>query len=59
MESFAGQRSDSGDPSEPLAASALGERLAQAGPEDVLVLHPFLMLDEAWWEQVRRLLQLA
>jgi hypothetical protein len=58
MESFAGQRRDSGDPGEPLAPSALGERLAHAGPEDVLVLHPFLMLDEAWWEQVRGLLKL-
>jgi peptidoglycan/xylan/chitin deacetylase (PgdA/CDA1 family) len=58
MESFADQRRDSGDPGEPLAPSALGERLAQAGPDDVLVLHPFLMLDEAWWEQVRGLLKL-
>jgi peptidoglycan/xylan/chitin deacetylase (PgdA/CDA1 family) len=58
MESFAGQRRDSGDPGEPLTPSALGERLAHAGPEDVLVLHPFLMLDEAWWEQVRGLLKL-
>jgi hypothetical protein len=24
----------------------------------VLVLHPFLMLDDAWWAQVRRLLEM-
>jgi peptidoglycan/xylan/chitin deacetylase (PgdA/CDA1 family) len=58
MESFADQRRDNGDPGEPLAPSALGERLAHARPEDVLILHPFLMLDEAWWEQVRGLLKL-
>jgi peptidoglycan/xylan/chitin deacetylase (PgdA/CDA1 family) len=58
MESFADQRRDSGDQGEPLAPSALGERLAHADPDEVLVLHPFLMLDEAWWEQVRGLLKL-
>jgi len=56
METFADQRRDSGDPGEPMAPSVLGEHLARARPEDVLVLHPFLMLDEAWWEQVRGLL---
>jgi peptidoglycan/xylan/chitin deacetylase (PgdA/CDA1 family) len=59
MERFADQRRGRGDPSGPLAPSALGERLARAAPGDVLVLHPFLMLDEAWWEQVRRLLELV
>jgi peptidoglycan/xylan/chitin deacetylase (PgdA/CDA1 family) len=59
MERFADQRRGRGDPNDPLAPSAVGARLARARPEDVLVLHPFLMLDEAWWEQVRRLLALA
>lgn len=58
MESFADQRRASGDPGEPLAPAALGERLAVARSEDVLILHPFLMLDEPWWEQVRGLLEL-
>jgi peptidoglycan/xylan/chitin deacetylase (PgdA/CDA1 family) len=58
MESFADLRCNHGDPGEPLRPSALGERLARAGRDDVLVLHPFLMLDEAWWEQVRGLLKL-
>lgn len=59
MERFADQRRGRGDPGDPLAPSAVGERLARAGPDDVLVLHPFLMLDEAWWEQVCRLMRLA
>jgi peptidoglycan/xylan/chitin deacetylase (PgdA/CDA1 family) len=59
MERFASQRRGRGDPIEPLAPSALGERLARARSGDVLVLHPFLMLDEAWWEQVRRLLEVV
>jgi peptidoglycan/xylan/chitin deacetylase (PgdA/CDA1 family) len=59
MERFADQRGGRGDPGEPLAPTAVGERLARASRADVLVLHPFLMLDEAWWEQVRRLLELA
>jgi peptidoglycan/xylan/chitin deacetylase (PgdA/CDA1 family) len=59
MERFAGQRRARGDPGDAPAPSAVGERLARACPDDVLVLHPFLMLDEAWWEQVCRLLQLA
>ncbi len=59
MERFAEQRRGRGDPSDPPAPSAVGERLARARREDVVVLHPFLMLDDAWWEQVCRLLQLA
>jgi peptidoglycan/xylan/chitin deacetylase (PgdA/CDA1 family) len=59
MERFADQRRARGDPSDPPAPSAVGERLARAARGDVLVLHPFLMLDEAWSEQVRRLLELA
>jgi peptidoglycan/xylan/chitin deacetylase (PgdA/CDA1 family) len=59
MERFADRRRVRGDPGEPMAPSALGERLARAGRGEVLVLHPFLMLDEAWWEQVCRLLELV
>jgi peptidoglycan/xylan/chitin deacetylase (PgdA/CDA1 family) len=59
MERFADQRRERGDSGDPRGPSAVGKRLARARPEDVLVLHPFLMLDEAWWEQVCRLLQLA
>jgi peptidoglycan/xylan/chitin deacetylase (PgdA/CDA1 family) len=59
MERFAGLRRRRGDPGEPLTPAAAAERLAHAGGGDVLVLHPFLMLDEAWSEQVRQLLQLA
>jgi peptidoglycan/xylan/chitin deacetylase (PgdA/CDA1 family) len=59
MERFADQRRGRGDPGDPLAPAAVGDRLARASPEDVLVLHPFLMLDEAWWEQVCRLMRLA
>jgi peptidoglycan/xylan/chitin deacetylase (PgdA/CDA1 family) len=59
MDRFAHQRRARGDSSDPLAPSAVGERLARAGADEVLVLHPFLMLDEAWWEQVCRLLQIA
>lgn len=58
MESFAGLRARRGDPRSPLDARLLGERLVSAVGEDggVLVLHPFLMLDDAWFTQVRRLL---
>ncbi len=59
MERFADQRRGRGDPGEPLAPAAAGGRLARAGSADVLVLHPFLMLDDAWWEQVRGLLARA
>jgi peptidoglycan/xylan/chitin deacetylase (PgdA/CDA1 family) len=59
MERFADLRRGRGDRGEPLAPVAAGERLARAGGGDVVVLHPFLMLDEAWSEQVRQLLQRA
>jgi peptidoglycan/xylan/chitin deacetylase (PgdA/CDA1 family) len=45
MERFGEMRRGRGDPGEP-----------PARPGQVLVLHPFLMLQEGWWEQVRRLL---
>jgi peptidoglycan/xylan/chitin deacetylase (PgdA/CDA1 family) len=61
MESFSERRVARGDRREPMTPAALGDRLAErlsrdAGA-DVLVLHPFLMLDDAWWAQVRRLLE--
>jgi peptidoglycan/xylan/chitin deacetylase (PgdA/CDA1 family) len=59
MERFADLRRGRGDPGEPLSPPEAGERLARAGGGDVLVLHPFLMLDEAWWHQVCRLLARA
>lgn len=59
MERFADLRCRRGDPGEPLTPAAAAERLAGAGKGDVLVLHPFLMFDEAWSEAVRQLLQLA
>jgi peptidoglycan/xylan/chitin deacetylase (PgdA/CDA1 family) len=60
MASFADLRAGRGDRREPMAPGELGDRFAErlsggVSPE-VLVLHPFLMLDEAWWAQVRRLL---
>jgi hypothetical protein len=60
MESFADLRARRGDRREPMAPAALGdrfvERLTGGSGGDVVVLHPFLMLDETWWAQVRRLL---
>jgi peptidoglycan/xylan/chitin deacetylase (PgdA/CDA1 family) len=62
MESFAQLRAARGDRRTPRTPDELGDRLAarlSSGSEgDVLVLHPFLMLDDAWWAQVRRLLAL-
>jgi peptidoglycan/xylan/chitin deacetylase (PgdA/CDA1 family) len=62
MERFADLRVRNGGRAEPLGTAAAGERLAEAlrSGEGVqtMVLHPFLMLDAAWWEQVRALLDL-
>ncbi len=63
MESFAELRVRRGDQREPLRSPAAGARLRErvssgAGPL-VLVLHPFLMLDEMWWAEVRGLLELV
>ena len=47
----------------PRSAAAVGARLAQALRDgagvQTVVMHPFLMLDEAWWDQVQRLLALV
>jgi peptidoglycan/xylan/chitin deacetylase (PgdA/CDA1 family) len=60
MESFADLRARRGDRREAMAPNELGdrfvERLTGGSGDDVVVLHPFLMLDEGWWAQVRRLL---
>ena len=63
MESFAELRVQRGEPAAPLDPATAGARLRErissgAGPR-VLVLHPFLMLDEAWWAEVRGLLALV
>jgi len=63
MESFAALRERRGEQAAPLDAASAGARLRErigsgAGPQ-VLVLHPFLMLDEAWWTEVRDLLRMV
>jgi peptidoglycan/xylan/chitin deacetylase (PgdA/CDA1 family) len=61
MERFADLRRHRGDTSGPLGAEAAGERMAAAlrggGPEQTVIMHPFLMLDAAWRGQVLRLLE--
>jgi peptidoglycan/xylan/chitin deacetylase (PgdA/CDA1 family) len=61
MERFADLREHRGDSSEPLNAEAAGERMAAAlragGPEQTVIMHPFLMLDAAWRGEVTRLLE--
>ena len=73
MESFAGVRARRGDRAEAMRPEAVAERLSRAlsggepaqpltagGAVQTLILHPFLMLDEEWFQGVRRLLaQLA
>jgi len=63
MDSFAAMRVPRGDPERPLEPSALADRfeeelqdLANAGSRQTLILHPFLMLDDAWSDGVERLL---
>jgi peptidoglycan/xylan/chitin deacetylase (PgdA/CDA1 family) len=62
MESFAALRVSCGEPAEPLdpavAALRIEAGLTQGPEQRVVILHPFLMLDEAWWGQTRRLLRL-
>ena len=64
MERFAPLRTSRGHSAEPDGAAAAGARLARALEDgtgvQTVILHPFLMLDEAWREQAERLLaQLA
>ena len=61
MASFADRRAERGDPREALPAMTAGQRLVGAlteaeGPR-TLILHPFLLADDAWWTQARRLLR--
>lgn len=62
MERFAQARVRRGDSRSPLDPAAVGDRmcaeLATASGTQVVILHPFLMLDSRWWEGVRRLLAL-
>ncbi|HTU98707.1 MAG TPA: polysaccharide deacetylase family protein [Solirubrobacteraceae bacterium] len=63
MERFADLRVGRGAPAQPLDTTAAGERLGQAVTEgdgvQTIVLHPFLMVADAWFEQVQRLLGLV
>jgi peptidoglycan/xylan/chitin deacetylase (PgdA/CDA1 family) len=43
--------------SAPEAAERMTRRLAGGSGTEVVVLHPFLMLDAAWWEGARRVLK--
>jgi peptidoglycan/xylan/chitin deacetylase (PgdA/CDA1 family) len=61
MARFADLRERRGDSAAPLGAEATGDRMARSlrdavGPQTV-IMHPFLMLDEAWRGQVKRLLE--
>jgi hypothetical protein len=63
MERFAPLRARRGDGAQAQGAAAAGDRLAEAithgtGAQTV-VMHPFLMLDAAWWAQTQRLLALV
>jgi peptidoglycan/xylan/chitin deacetylase (PgdA/CDA1 family) len=59
MDSFAELRTRRGDPRGPLEPDEASDRLRSAlsAGSHTFVLHPFLMLDEAWWQQVRGLLE--
>jgi peptidoglycan/xylan/chitin deacetylase (PgdA/CDA1 family) len=60
MESFASLRRERGESEAPVPppelASRLQDRLAAATGRDTLILHPFLMLDDAWAAGVSELL---
>jgi hypothetical protein len=61
MESFASMRRQHGDPESPLAPAATAERL-RTGLDDItetrtLILHPFLLADDLWWNEARALLR--
>jgi peptidoglycan/xylan/chitin deacetylase (PgdA/CDA1 family) len=62
MQSFASLRVSHSEPAEPMdpgiAALRIEAGLMQGPQQRVLILHPFLMLDSAWWAQTRRLLRL-
>jgi peptidoglycan/xylan/chitin deacetylase (PgdA/CDA1 family) len=60
MKRFADLRTGRGDSAAPLDPEAAAERMAAAlrdgGTEQTVIMHPFLMLDAAWRDQVARLL---
>lgn len=74
MQRFAALRERRGDPAQPLDADTTAARLtaalrgdvhhaggdgdAAAGRANVVILHPFLMLDDAWWNGARQTLLL-
>ena len=64
MDSFASMRVQRGEPTAPLKPAAVAQRFAKIlrdgrphGAKTV-IMHPFLLLDEAWWEDARRTLAL-
>jgi peptidoglycan/xylan/chitin deacetylase (PgdA/CDA1 family) len=63
MERFCDLRAGRGDPAAPRDAAETGARLQRAlrdGSDlQTVVMHPFLMLDPDWFEQVQRLLALV
>ena len=63
MQRFGDLRVRRGAPAQPRSAAAVGARLEQAlragAGVQTVVMHPFLMLDEAWWDQVQGLLALV
>ncbi|HEX3978483.1 MAG TPA: polysaccharide deacetylase family protein [Solirubrobacteraceae bacterium] len=66
LERFGDLRVRRGAPAQPRDAADTGARLARAlrdggggGGVQTLVMHPFLMLDPAWWEQTQGLLALV
>lgn len=62
MERFAQARARRKDSRAPLRPPVVAERLcvdlATASGTQVLILHPFLMVDSLWWDGVRRVLAL-
>lgn len=59
MDEFGELRASRGDPRPPLNPAEAEHRLLErldGGSMQTLILHPFLMLEPAWWESVRRLL---
>jgi peptidoglycan/xylan/chitin deacetylase (PgdA/CDA1 family) len=63
MESFAELRAQRGEQAARLSPATAGarlrERISSGADPLVVVLHPFLMLDEAWWAEVRGLLRMV
>jgi peptidoglycan/xylan/chitin deacetylase (PgdA/CDA1 family) len=61
MERFGSLRAQHGDPESPVSPAVTAERLSagldQLTEPRTLILHPFLLADDGWWAQARRLLQ--